>query len=52
MTVYKAIEVLIETKTIRKKLAEKMIFDAYYHNKIDGYEYEELIGKAEILPID
>lgn len=52
MTTYKAIEFLIENKSIRKKLAEKTIFDAYYHDKIDGFEYEELMKKAENLPRD
>ena len=43
MTTYKAIEVIIKNKSVRKETAGKMVFDAYYKDKIDGQEYEELM---------
>lgn len=53
MTTYTAIEALIENRAIRKNLAKKTIFDAYYHDRIDGFEYDKLILLAEKkCPID
>lgn len=53
MTTYAAIEALIENRAIRRNLAIKMIFDAYYHDRIDGQERDKLYELAEAkCPID
>lgn len=46
MTTYKLIDEMIEKKLGNIEIAEELIFDAYYHDRIDGIEYEELIKKA------
>ena len=47
-TTYNSIEHLIENKVLRNfETAKTVIFEAYYHDRIDGLEYEELITKAE-----
>lgn len=43
MTTYEALEFLIENKSIDLKTATTAVFEAYQHNKIDGYEYDELV---------
>lgn len=44
MTTYRAVRFLIESKSIEPETAERAIFQAYCNNKIDGFEYEELVG--------
>ena len=46
MTTYELIEQLIEQRFAELDTVVKVIFDAYQYNKIDGYEYEELVNKA------
>lgn len=42
MTTFDMIYELIERKTMKEETARALIFDAYYKNRIDGQEYEEL----------
>lgn len=46
MTTYEALDFLIRNKSIELDVAPRAIFEAYSHRKIDGQEYEELIGLA------
>ena len=48
MTTYNAIELLIKDRTLATyEDAWKVIFNAYYNNKIDGKELEELAKLAK-----
>ena len=46
---YKALEVLIRNKAVRYDLAEKMIFDAYYYEQLNGDDCADLLDIAKSL---
>lgn len=47
MTTYDMIETLICNKAMKMGTARNLILDAYERNKIDGFEYEELVELAK-----
>lgn len=46
MTTYELLNEMIEKKLGNIETVNELIFDAYYHDRIDGHEYEELCNKA------
>lgn len=46
MTTYDMIEALIRNKAMKMGTARSLILDAYERNKIDSFEYEELVELA------
>ena len=50
MTTYNAIKTLIKNKVLATyEDAWNVIMKAYYKDKIDGYEFEKLVGYATSL---
>lgn len=47
MTTYNAIEKIISKKLGDIPMLKVIAYDAYAKNLIDGFEYEELMAKAE-----
>ena len=47
MTAYMAIEKIIEERLGDASMISEMVFKAYMHNLIDGYEYEALLMKVK-----
>lgn len=46
MTTFELLDEMIERKLGTIEIVKSMVFDAYYHDRIDGFEYERLIEKA------